>query len=108
MAASVSPAASAQTSVASSVAGQGVSGASGSVQAAGASAPTKQSPHGSGVLGARAELASATKPLKQAVLTTVRKGTLPFTGLGLWFPVALGLALIAAGYGLRRKGSSFS
>jgi hypothetical protein len=108
VAASVSPAASAQTSVASSVAGQGVSGASGSVQAAGASAPTKQSPRGGGVLGARAELASATKPLKQAVLATVRKGTLPFTGLGLWFPVALGLALIAAGYELRQKGSSFS
>jgi hypothetical protein len=107
-AASLSPAASTQPSVASSVAGQGVAGATGSVQAAGASAPTKQSPHGSGVLGARAELASATKPLKQAVLATVRKGTLPFTGLGLWFPVALGLALIAAGYGLRRRGSSFS
>ena len=106
-AASLSPAASTQPSVASSVAGQGVA-ATGSVQAAVASAPTKQSPHGSGVLGARAELASATKPLKQAVLATVRKGTLPFTGLGLWFPVALGLALIAAGYGLRRKGSSFS
>jgi hypothetical protein len=41
-------------------------------------------------------------------LATVRKGTLPFTGLGLGLPVALGLALIASGYALRRKGSSIS
>jgi len=104
VAASVSPAA----SVASSVTGQAVAGATAGVRGAGVSAPTKKSPHGGGVLGARAELASATKPLSRAVLATVRKGTLPFTGLGLWFPVALGLALIASGYGLRRKGGSLS
>jgi len=42
------------------------------------------------------------------VLATVRKGTLPFTGLGLWLPLVLGFALIASGYGLRRKGASLS
>jgi hypothetical protein len=108
VAASVSPTASVQPSVASSVTGQAVAGATAGVQGAGVSAPTKKSPHGGGVLGARAELASATKPLSRAVLATVRKGTLPFTGLGLWFPVVLGLALIASGYGLRRRGGSLS
>jgi hypothetical protein len=109
--AGVSPAASAQASVASSVAGQAPAAATkpaASVKGAGASAPTKQSSHKSGVLGARAELASVTKPLSRAVLATVRKGTLPFTGLGLWLPVALGLALIAAGYGVRRKAGALS
>jgi hypothetical protein len=41
-------------------------------------------------------------------LASVRKGTLPFTGLGLWMPVLFGLALIAGGYGLRRKAASLS
>jgi hypothetical protein len=42
--------------------------------------------------------------VKRAILATVRKGgTLPFTGLGLALPMVLGLALIAGGYGLRRK-----
>jgi hypothetical protein len=103
-AASVSPAASAALP---SVATQPVTATTG-VSGAEASAPAKQSPHGGGVLGAKAELANATKPLAKAVLATVRKGTLPFTGLGLWLPVALGLVLIASGYGLRRKGASLT
>ena len=106
--ASVSPTASTQSSVASAVAAQTVAAAKGGVQGAEASAPAKQSARGGGVLGAKAELASSTKPLARAVLATVRKGTLPFTGLGLWLPLVLGFALIASGYGLRRKGASLS
>ena len=105
---SVSPTASTQASVAGAVAAQTVTAAKGGVQGAEASAPAKQSARGGGVLGAKAELASSTKPLARAVLATVRKGTLPFTGLGLWLPLALGLVLIASGYGLRRKGASLS
>ena len=75
-------------------------------EAAKGAAQSKPSSHGSGVLGAKAELAKATKPLSRAVLATLRKGTLPFTGFGLWLPMALGLALIAGGYGLRRKAGS--
>ena len=106
--ASVSPTASTQSSVAGAVAAQTVAAAKGGVQGAEASAPAKQSARGGGVLGAKAELASSTKPLARAVLATVRKGTLPFTGLGLWLPLVLGFALIASGYGLRRKGASLS
>jgi hypothetical protein len=105
--ASVTPAASTQTSVAGAVAGQ-TAAATVAARGAEASAPAKNSASGGGVLGAKAELANATKPLSRAVLATIRKGTLPFTGLGLGLPVALGLALIASGYALRRKGSSIS
>ena len=104
---SVSPAVSSQASVVSQVAGQAPTVATTkSAEAAKGAAQSKPSSHGSGVLGAKAELAKATKPLSRAVLATLRKGTLPFTGFDLWLPMALGLALIAGGYGLRRKAGS--
>jgi hypothetical protein len=101
---SVSPSASAPASVSGSAAGQAPSVAANSAVAAKGAAQSKPSSHRGGVLGAKVELASVTKPVKRAILATVRKGgTLPFTGLALWLPMALGLALIASGYGLRRK-----
>ena len=69
---------------------------------------SKQSSHAGAVQAARAKLASVTKPVSRALLATARKGTLPFTGLGLWLPIALGLVLIAGGYGLRRKAGALS
>ena len=95
----------AQASVAAqapTVAAKSAAAAAG-VKGAVKSAKPKKATHGGGVLGATAQLANATKPLSRAVLATLRKGTLPFTGLGLWLPVALGLVLIAGGYGLRRR-----
>jgi hypothetical protein len=98
VAASLTPTASAQAAVASSVAAQpAVAGAKG-----------EQASHGGGVLGARAALATVTKPVSRAVLASVRKGTLPFTGLGLWMPILFGLALIAGGYAVRRKAGALS
>jgi trimeric autotransporter adhesin len=76
------------------------------VKGARASAPAKQTPH-AGVLGAKAQLASATKHVSRAILATA-KGTLPFTGFGLALPILLGLALIAGGYGLRRRAAVLS
>lgn len=107
VAASLSPAASAQASVAGSVAAQTPTTAATQPKSAVAGANGEEASHG-GVLGARAELASNTKRVSRAILATVRKGTLPFTGLGLWMPVLFGLALIAGGYGLRRKAASLS
>jgi hypothetical protein len=109
VAATLSPTASAQAAVASSVAAQTPTVATTqSKPAAAAGAKGEQASHGGGVLGARAELASNTKRVSRAILAGVRKGTLPFTGLGLWMPVLFGLALIAGGYGLRRKAASLS
>jgi hypothetical protein len=108
VAASLSPAASAQASVAGSVAAQTPTTAATQPKSAAAGVKGEEASHGGGVLGARAELASNTKRVSRAILATVRKGTLPFTGLGLWMPVLFGLALIAGGYGLRRKAASLS
>ena len=109
VAATLSPTAAAQASVSSSVAGQTPTvPATQSKSAAAAGAKGEKASKGSGVLGAKAALASVTKPVSRAVLASVRKGTLPFTGLGLWMPVLFGLALIAGGYGLRRKAASLS
>jgi hypothetical protein len=105
VAASLSPTASAQPAV-SSVAAQTPTVPA--TQSKSAGAKGEQASHGGGVLGARAALASVTKPVSRAVLASVRKGTLPFTGLGLWMPILFGLALIAGGYGLRRKAGSLS
>ena len=108
VAATLSPTAAAQASVASSVAGQTPTvPATQSKSAAAAGAKGEKASKGR-VLGAKAALASVTKPVSRAVLASVRKGTLPFTGLGLWMPVLFGLALIAGGYGLRRKAASLS
>ena len=107
VAASLSPAASAQASVAGSVAAQTPTTVATQPKSAAAGAKGEEASHG-GVLGARAELASNTKRVSRAILATVRKGTLPFTGLGLWMPVLFGLGLIAGGYGLRRKAASLS
>jgi len=108
VAASLSPAASAQASVAGSVAAQTPTTAATQPKSAAAGAKGEEASHEGGVLGARAELASNTKRVSRAVLATVRKGTLPFTGLGLWMPVLFGLGLIAGGYGLRRKAGALS
>ena len=98
---------SAAASAVSSVAGQAPTAAATKAAAAAKTSPqAKANAGGGGVLGAKAELASATKKLKGAVLGTIRKGELPFTGLGLWFPLVLGLGLIAGGYGLRRKANN--
>ena len=99
---SVSPAVSAQATVGTTAAAQAA--AKGGVKGAKVSAPAKK--HSGGVLGARAKLATVTKPVSRALLATVRHGTLPFTGLDLWMPIALGLGLIATGYALRRKAHS--
>ena len=108
VAATLSPTAAAQASVSSSVAGQTPTvPATQSKSAAAAGAKGEKASKGR-VLGAKAALASVTKPVSRAVLASVRKGTLPFTGLGLWMPVLFGLALIAGGYGLRRKAASLS
>ncbi len=72
-----------------------------------ASAKAKPSTPKGGVLGAKAQLASATKHVSRAILATA-KGTLPFTGFGLALPILLGLALIAGGYGLRRRAAALS
>lgn len=71
----------------------------------GAAAAKAKPRSGGGVLGATARVAGATKSRGAAVFSTVRKGTgtLPFTGLALWLPAAIGLALVATGIGARRK-----
>ena len=112
VAATVSAAVSTQPSVASSAAGQAPTTAAAAKAAAAAkraeaSAKAKPSTHKGGVLGAKAQLASATKHVSRAILATAT-GTLPFTGLGLALPILLGLALIAGGYGLRRRGAVLS
>ena len=77
------------------------------VLSAKASAPAKTNKHASGVLSAKAALAAtAKKPLR--LVATVRHGNLPFTGLALWMPMALGLGLIATGLAMRRKGNSLA
>ena len=100
MGATVTPTASAQAPVVSSVAGQAPTAATATAAAkgAGVSAQAKSSSHGGGVLGAKAELASATKHLGQGGVGDSPQG----------FPMALGLALIAGGYGLRRKAGALS
>ena len=99
---SVSPA---QANVAASAAAQ-AAGKSG-VLSAKASAPAKTNKHASGVLSAKAALAAtAKKPLR--LVASVRHGNLPFTGLALWMPMALGLGLIATGLAMRRKGNSLA
>ncbi len=89
----------------------GATAAAGTAAAAGvkgAEASAKAKPSSHGVLGARAALAGAKKPLSRALAATVRKGgALAFTGLDLWLPMILGLGLIACGYGVRRRASSF-
>jgi len=101
----VSPAVSAQATVATAAAAQ-AAGKSG-VLSAKASAPAKTNKHASGVLSAKAALAAtAKKPLR--LVATVRHGNLPFTGLALWMPMALGLGLIATGLAIRRKGNSLT
>ena len=112
VAATVSAAVSTQPSVASSAAGQAPTTAAAAKAAAAAkraeaSAKAKPSTHKGGVLGAKAQLASATKHVSRAILATA-KGKLPFTGLGLALPILLGLALIAGGYGLRRRAALLS
>jgi hypothetical protein len=63
----------------------------------------KSNEHTSGVLSAKAALAAtAKKPLH--LVATVGHGNLPFTGLALWMPMALGLGLIETGLAMRRKG----
>jgi hypothetical protein len=113
LAASVSAAVSAQPSVAASAAAQAPTTAAAAQAAAAAkgaeaSAKAKPGAHKGGVLGAKAELASATKRVSRAILATARKGMLPFTGFGLWLPIVLGLGLIAGGYGLRRRAGLLS
>jgi hypothetical protein len=54
--------------------------------------------------GKAALAATAKKPLR--LVATIRHGNLPFTGLALWMPMALGLGLIATGLAMRRKGTS--
>ena len=114
-------AACAATSSSSSVSAEVTSGVSPAVSAAAAaqaagksgvlsakaSAPAKTNKHASGVLSAKAALAAtAKKPLR--LVATVRHGNLPFTGLALWMPMALGLGLIATGLAMRRKGNSLA
>jgi hypothetical protein len=105
---SVSPA---QANVATSAAAAAQAAGNSGVLSATASAPAKTkaaaktNKHASGVLSAKAALAAtAKKPLR--LVATVRHGNLPFTGLGLWMPMALGLGLIATGLAMRRKGNS--
>jgi hypothetical protein len=107
VAASVSAAVSAQPSVASSAAGQAPTTAAAAKAAAAAKGAKAKAAHKGGVLGAKAQLASATKHVSRAILATA-KGTLPFTGFGLALPILLGLALIAGGYGLRRRAAVLS
>jgi len=114
-------AACAATSSSSSVSAEVTSGVSPAVSAAAAaqaagksgvlsakaSAPAKTNKHASGVRSAKAALAAtAKKPLR--LVATVRHGNLPFTGLALWMPMALGLGLIATGLAMRRKGNSLA
>jgi hypothetical protein len=95
----------AQANVAASAAAQAAGNSA--VLSAKASAPAKTNKHTSGVLSAKAALAAtAKKPLR--LVATVRHGNLPFTGLGLWMPMALGLGLIATGLAMRRKGTSLT
>jgi hypothetical protein len=103
----------AQANVAASAAAQAAANTQGNsgVLSAKASAPAttkasaKKNKHASGVLGAKAALAAtAKKPLR--LVAAVRHGNLPFTGLALWMPMALGLGLIATGLAMRRKGNS--
>jgi hypothetical protein len=107
---SVSPA---QANVAASAAAQAAAGNSqaaagnSGVRSAKTSAPKKANKHASGVLSAKAALAStAKKPLR--LVATVRHGNLPFTGFALWMPMALGLGLIATGLAMRRRGTSLT
>jgi len=105
--ANVAASAAAQAAAANSQAAAGNSQGAGNsgVLSAKASAPAKTNKHASGVLSAKAALAAtAKKPLR--LVATVRHGNLPFTGLALWMPMALGLGLIATGLAMRRKGDS--
>ena len=96
-----------QTQGATSAAQKSASAGKSGVQGARATTHAKTSSGGSGVLGAGAQLASVTKHASRAFVASAHR-TLPFTGFGLGLPVALGLALIAFGYGLVRKSNSLS
>ena len=77
------------------------------VKGAAHGAPAKPSATGAGVLGVGQTLAGAAAA-PAPVHAQNRSGTLPFTGLGLWLPVALGIVLIAGGLGLRRKANALA
>ena len=53
--------------------------------------------------GPTAQLAAVKTAVNRAITAPVRTGTLPFTGMGLLLPLALGIALIGSGFALRRK-----
>jgi hypothetical protein len=105
----------AQASVAQQqAAAQQQAGAQQQVAATATSKPST-SAKASGVLGAKAS-AHAKKKSSGGVLGATARlgrgvvghGKLAFTGLDLWMPVALGLALIATGFGLVRRGRALS
>src|SRR5437764_3476788 len=79
--------------------------ASASTQVAASTAPSQ---HAAGVLGTHAKLGKSKAAPTHGVLgevTNVAGSTLPFTGFPLWVAAVAGLALIAAGLLLRRRGS---
>jgi hypothetical protein len=49
-----------------------------------------------------AAAASPASSTKGVLGTTASKGTLPFTGLPLWFPALIALGLVATGFSLMR------
>jgi len=58
--------------------------------------------------GPTAQLAAVKTAVNRAVSAPVRTGTLPFTGAELWLPMALGIALMAGGFALRRRAGTLT